>query len=115
VTVAVASIPIGKYASLVVVAATDAAVVVDAIESRYCELVPPGVVDHSAGKQSSGAKKAGLPAVLRKAFSSSPSQAGSESGEARNSASETCETPKSEILTVEWSSVQRRLAGLMSR
>lgn len=70
---------------------------------------------NSAGKQSSGAKKAGLPAVFRSALSSFSQFVSSSSGEARISASETCETPKSEILTVEWSSVQRRLAGLMSR
>lgn len=77
--------------------------------------VPTGVV--SKAEHSSGAKKAGDPSVFRRARSSvMPTRppTGLAALE-RASASDTCETPKSEILAVRLSCVHRRFAGLMSR
>lgn len=66
--------------------------------------------------------KAGLPSVLRKARSSDavvdgprPSVIGESFEDVRFRALERWDTPKSEILTISRSRVQRRLAGLMSR
>lgn len=77
--------------------------------------VPTGVV--SKAEHNSGAKKAGDPSVLRNALSSvSPTRP--PTGLAaldRARASDTCETPKSEILAVRLSCVHKRLAGLISR
>ena len=118
----VPSTPRGKYVSLSASPRIELSPTLSRVPMRLRAALEPwcalGVGVASAGKHSSGAKKAGLPAVLRSALSSSPWHTWSRwssSSEQRMSASLTCDTPKSEILTVEWSSVQSRLAGLMSR
>ena len=77
-------------------------------------LLAPELATHS-----SGAKKAGLPAVLASSTSSAAAAAATAAGSpsaaaARWLARLTWETPKSEIFT-RWCSSQSRFAGLMSR